>query len=314
MDNQILGQQVPLAFVLVFVQNWLKGQAWFPWITQEKDKANHIFAIVVAGLTTVGIHVAVNMADHTVTIEWPTAAVFMLGLWHWLQQYILTKVSYKVLQPRLNGNGAPAPAVPAKSSGQARATVASVVALLCLLPLLTGCAAKRAGTGNTPPAPVSVWEQVNFDNLQIAVHNRAVAKALTAAQQAGFLEAEYYDIVSREGINITKLHQQLTPMLKDAQTIKSKSALVQDLLNKILSSADIMVAAAAIKDPETKAQITTEAQLVAALANTMLTLLHDAGMLSQNCRGPNGEVGVPIRMKDFDGCAIMVVARTRSVL
>jgi len=112
----ILGQQVPIALLLVVFQDWVKRQSWFPWLTYEKDRANRVFALVATGLATVGIHMNLNTVGHTLTITWPALPVFLLGLWHWAQQYVLTKVSYKALQPRLNnGNGknvTPSPASP----------------------------------------------------------------------------------------------------------------------------------------------------------------------------------------------------------
>lgn len=107
MNDQIsiLGQQIPLALLLVFFQNWLKNQKWFPWLTHEAAQANHLFSIVATALVTVGIHITLNTAGHTLTITWPTLSVFLMGLWHWAQQYVFTKFTYKIIQPQLaNGN------------------------------------------------------------------------------------------------------------------------------------------------------------------------------------------------------------------
>lgn len=161
------------------------------------------------------------------------------------------------------------------------------VSVGCILLLAVGCAAHRVGNGTTPPAPVSTWEQVNYDNLQIAVHNRAVAKAVTAAYQAGFLEKEYYDVISREGINITRIHQQLTPLLKSESTIKGNAALIKSLLNTLVASAGTIADAAAVKNPDTRQQLVTEAQLIGSLANTIINLLQGAGVISQRCDPPD---------------------------
>lgn len=158
--------------------------------------------------------------------------------------------------------------------------------ILIVAMMMIGCSAHRVSNNSTPPAPVTAWEQVNFDNLQIAVHNRAVSKALTAAYSAGFLDDSYYDTVSREGIAITKAHQQLTPLLKDAATIKSNSALIKSLLNTLVSSAGTLATAAMVKDPQSKQNIVSEAQLIGSLANTMLDLLQQAGLISERrCDG-----------------------------
>ena len=164
----------------------------------------------------------------------------------------------------------------------------NVVALLFCAVLFVGCAAHHVSNG-TPPAPVSTLEQANYDNFQIAVHNRAVAKAVTAARQAGFIEKEYYDVISREGINITKVHQQLTPLLKDQAGLRINSATIKTLLNTLISSADTIADAAFVKDPNVKQQLVSEAQLIGSLANTILNLLQGAGLISDSWAGPEAQ-------------------------
>jgi hypothetical protein len=150
-----------------------------------------------------------------------------------------------------------------------------------------GCAAHRANVGGGPAAPVTTWEQVNYDNLQIAVHNRAVAKAVTAAQQNGFLETEYYDIISREGANITRVHQQLTPLLQTESTIKANSDKIKALLDAMVGSAKAIADAAAVKNPQAKQELISEAQLIGSLANTILSLLKDNGVFVKGCPSPD---------------------------
>jgi len=158
-----------------------------------------------------------------------------------------------------------------------------LITLTFALLIVAGCTAHRANTGGGPSAPVTPWEQVNYDNLQIAVHNRAVAKAMTAAQQNGFLETEYYDIISREGINITRVHQQLTPLLQTESTIKANSDKIKALLDALVGSAKSIVDAAAVKNPQTKQELISEAQLIGSLANTILSLLKTNGVLAVDC-------------------------------
>ena len=54
MDN-LIGQQIPLGLVLVFLQNWLKQQKWFPWLNYQSVHMNHAFAILTSGLATFGL-------------------------------------------------------------------------------------------------------------------------------------------------------------------------------------------------------------------------------------------------------------------
>ena len=162
-----------------------------------------------------------------------------------------------------------------------------LISLTLVLLIVAGCAAHRANTGGGPTVPVTPWEQVNYDNLQIAVYNRAVAKAMTAAQQNGFLEIQYYDIISREGANITRVHQQLTPLLQTESTIKANSDKIKSLLDALVGSAGAIADAAAVKNPQTKQELISEAQLIGGLANTILSLLKDNGVLAQDCPSPD---------------------------
>lgn len=114
MDN--LGQQIPLGLVLVFIQNWLKQQTWFPWLNYQSAKMNHLFAIITSGLATFGLH-----ASHTGTftsggsilITWPAGTVILAGVWHWVSQYAISKGLYTGLQAQLNppANQQPTPVV-----------------------------------------------------------------------------------------------------------------------------------------------------------------------------------------------------------
>lgn len=108
MDSNTLvlfGQQIPLGLVLVFVQNWLKKQSWFPWLNYTTPRANHLFSVALSGLTTVGIHIAHTgslSTGGTLAISFPSGMLMLAGIWHWIQQYIVTKTSYALLQDKLN--------------------------------------------------------------------------------------------------------------------------------------------------------------------------------------------------------------------
>ena len=108
----ILGQQIPVALVLVYFQNFLKRQKWFPLITYQSTKMNHAFAIIASGVATFGFHFAHTgsiTTGGTFTIAFPSLAVLLASLWHWLTQYILAKTGYTALQSQLNPPGAQQP-------------------------------------------------------------------------------------------------------------------------------------------------------------------------------------------------------------
>lgn len=103
MDN--LGQQIPIGLVLVFFQNWIKQQSWFPWVNYQSAKMNNIFAIVVSGLATLGLHISHTGTftdGGTVLLTFPAYTVILQGLWHWAQQYALSKGLYTGLSKQLN--------------------------------------------------------------------------------------------------------------------------------------------------------------------------------------------------------------------
>lgn len=107
--SAMIPQQVMLGLVLVYLQNWLKQQKWFPVISYETTKANerlnHLFAVVTSGVATVGIHMAYSgglAAGGTLTVTLPALPVLAHGTWHWLCQYIISKTSYSALKGQLN--------------------------------------------------------------------------------------------------------------------------------------------------------------------------------------------------------------------
>ncbi len=109
----LLGQQLPWAFALVYFQNYLKKQKWFPWLTYESTRMNHVISVLLTGLATLGVHTVHTgsfLAGGSLTITWPALAVVFAGLGHWLQQWIMTKVAYTALQSKLNPVPQQAPA------------------------------------------------------------------------------------------------------------------------------------------------------------------------------------------------------------
>lgn len=101
----LLGQQVSVGLVLVYLQNWLKKTKFFPWLSYESTKLNHVVAVVLAGLATWGIsisHTGSVMAGGTLTISLPALPMLATTAWHWGTQYVFSKTAYTVLQTQLN--------------------------------------------------------------------------------------------------------------------------------------------------------------------------------------------------------------------
>lgn len=155
--------------------------------------------------------------------------------------------------------------------------LASALAML----LLVGCAKlhRAPNADNTPPAPVTQLETVNSDNAQISIHNHAVAEALIATHQSGLIETEYFDRLSAGQIKITKIHEELTPLL--AQPVSANSAQIKGLLKKIADIGAAMVAdgTAGVKNPTAQQRIVGEIQAILSLANSIGNTLTAAGVL-----------------------------------
>lgn len=148
----------------------------------------------------------------------------------------------------------------------------AVVSLLAVL-LIAGCAAKRANTTN--PQPITQWEQVNYDNDQISIHNRALAKSFVAISQAGLLDREYFDKLSAAQIRITRLHKDLTPLLRDQGTAASSQAKVTAILNELRAVAAQMVTdgSAGIKNQDSKTAVLSDIDAIASSVSSIYTVI-----------------------------------------
>lgn len=155
--------------------------------------------------------------------------------------------------------------------------LASVLAIV----FLAGCAKlhRTPNADNTPTAPITPLEQVNADNAQISIHAHAVAEALVAAHQNGFIETEYFDKISSGQIRITKIHQQLTPLL--AQPVAANSAQINGLLTELNDVGKQMISdgTAGVKNQQAKDSIITEVNSIISLAKSITSTLATSGLL-----------------------------------
>jgi hypothetical protein len=160
-------------------------------------------------------------------------------------------------------------------------TKSRYLAAVMAIVFLAGCAKlhRTPNADGTPTAPITPLEQVNADNAQISVHNHAVAEALVAAHQSGFVESEYFNTLSAGQIRITRIHQQLTPLL--AQPVAANVAQIKGLLTELNDVANQMVTdgTAGVKNPQAKDSIITEVNSVISLAKSITSTLTTTGLL-----------------------------------
>lgn len=151
--------------------------------------------------------------------------------------------------------------------------------ILIALLFLAGCTAHRIQTDPAkPPAAITTQEQVNSDNAQVSIHNRAAGKAIVSAYQSGFMEKEYFDALSREQVAITRAHKDLTPLLKDLSAAANNSAKIHAIIDRISGSAGELAKAAGVKNPSAVASIQAEAVAVSSAAHSIISTLQIAGV------------------------------------
>lgn len=97
MTENLLGQQIPIAIIAAGTLEWLKHQAWFPFVKLDSRGLNRAFAAVVALATAIGIHATFNSAEGVLTITGLHLAMVLHGLWAAVQQYALQHASYRLL-------------------------------------------------------------------------------------------------------------------------------------------------------------------------------------------------------------------------
>ncbi len=155
--------------------------------------------------------------------------------------------------------------------------LASVLAIV----FLAGCAKlhRTPNADGTPTAPITPLEKINADNAQISVHAHAVAEALVAAHQSGFIETEYFNTLSSGQIRITRIHQQLTPLL--TQPVAANAAQIKGLLTELNDVANQMVTdgAAGVKNSTAKDSINSEINSIITLAKSITSTLTTTGLL-----------------------------------
>lgn len=102
MDANIVVTQVTSAAVVVWGIQKLKAASWFPWLKNNGQVwAKRLLSVGTALLTHAGISHVWNPAPAgatflgTITFTIPMASVMLVGLWHWLNQYVMQELIYQ---------------------------------------------------------------------------------------------------------------------------------------------------------------------------------------------------------------------------
>lgn len=154
------------------------------------------------------------------------------------------------------------------------------VTLVLAAIILWGCSAHRVTTNPNPQA-VTPMEQANFDNAQIAIHNRAIAKTIIAAHDAGFIETEYFDKLTAGQIKLTRAQSDLTPLLKDQATAMANADKIKAIRDEAVATVRQLVAdgTVGVKNPQSKDALQQDVTAIGGLVDSITSLLTTAGVL-----------------------------------
>lgn len=94
MNENLIGQQIPISIISAYVIQWLKGQRWFPFASMDALWMNRFTSGVAALLSAGAIHYTFgDNGDFTFTGNiWS----LVHALWSATQQYAMQHVVYKM--------------------------------------------------------------------------------------------------------------------------------------------------------------------------------------------------------------------------
>lgn len=92
-----ISNQVVLAAVVAYAIQFIKNSRFFPFITTETAKLNRALAVVLSGLSALGIHVVCSKVNHSCTLTWVDGMTIVTVLWHWVGQFVLQHGWYKAI-------------------------------------------------------------------------------------------------------------------------------------------------------------------------------------------------------------------------
>jgi hypothetical protein len=94
MNENLIGQQIPVSIISAYIIQWLKIQPWFPFAKLNAVWTNRIMSGFIALVTAGLIHYTYGAnGDFTIT---GNVWTLLHGLWAAIQQYALQHVVYKV--------------------------------------------------------------------------------------------------------------------------------------------------------------------------------------------------------------------------
>ena len=93
----VLGTQFIISGLAAYLLEHLKNSTWMKWFTPETSrKTKQVIAILVSGVTALGIHWSYDGTAGTLTITGLTAAAVVEHGWDWLRAWYLQQLVYDI--------------------------------------------------------------------------------------------------------------------------------------------------------------------------------------------------------------------------
>lgn len=83
------------ALAVAYFIEWLKKLRSVPIVTRETSRLNHLLAIVLTGLTSLGIHLHYDAG--TLTVTGLAASQLLPAAGNWIYTYVISKAGYHAL-------------------------------------------------------------------------------------------------------------------------------------------------------------------------------------------------------------------------
>jgi len=121
MESEVVSQFTSAAVIVYFLQV-VKRSKFFPWLTMETARMNHLVAVALAIGTAIGIRVVFDVHTGTATITGLTVQNVLSTGWHAAQQYVMQRVTYDAVAKPV-----PVPVVNVLSAEEVLARIPKVV-------------------------------------------------------------------------------------------------------------------------------------------------------------------------------------------
>jgi hypothetical protein len=118
-DGNVVSTQIGASLIAVYAIQQLKEAKWFPWLKhngQVWEKRTLSF------LTALGVHTGIShvwnpgpvLGAGVLTLVFPGWETMLIGLWHWINQYVFQETAYQLVWNRVSTTTDAEGAIPAR--------------------------------------------------------------------------------------------------------------------------------------------------------------------------------------------------------